>query len=120
MENIWLSAVAPANHELPLISNSIDAGHHGVVGASASPAVDQAANVAVDGVDVRPSAVHVVHEATDRLAVRRLTVNPYRPGRSQLTAVGVLTRQIDQKIRLVPFLQFVNKQKEHFAAEAAR
>ena len=68
------------------------------------PAIDQTADVRVDGVDVAAAAVDVVDEARDGLAVRSPPVNAYLAGVPQLAAVGVVSRQVHQEVGVVPFL----------------
>jgi len=67
-------------------------------------------DVAVDGVDVRAAAVHVVDDARDCLALRRASVHAYLARVPQLAAVGVVARQIHQEVSVVPFLPFTSDQ----------
>jgi len=93
-----------------LCINCDKASYHGVVSASGCPAINEAADVPVDGVDVGPWASHVVHEAGDCFAFRRQAVDSYLSGVPQLVTVGVVTGKINQKIGVVPFLKFANKE----------
>jgi len=78
--------------------------YHVVVSPGSRPSIHEAADVSVDGVDVRTASVHGVNEPSDRVALRCPAINAHLARVSQLVAVGVVSRQIDQEITVVPLL----------------
>jgi len=78
--------------------------YHVVVSPGSRPSIHEAADVSVDGVDVRAASVHRVNESSDCVALRRPPINAHLARVSQLVAVSVVSRQIDQEITVVPLL----------------